>query len=552
MVLMPCSKCCKISWRCFTDGDDYTCVGPNDTPPDGWTTDGISHATELDCMANCGVIQCYRNTAEQRQYRCFSSLELDPDQKIWQPTSTVIYEGKEACETDCGPRGMCCLPEGTCINTTGTDCAYRGGTFFEGYVSTSCAQFGFDPLCSKVDCENILCFEDGQPEECVTYTVKIKATNQTPESQSAGVLSWVDGTPSQNPYPFNQDVEPSPYGPKIDSIWPNEELDWESAVTVGPDEEGELVASLNISELMSLRSHWNAQQPDNQLPDTAGEPLYTGSFGCEVESVIPFRVLGCDTGCLQLWFGDSKQSLCNLPEDAGKVILRYTDPDCQLPGCPNEIVYEAGGLVEIGRSFLSIPTGSPSIPCIGNCEYGDAGEIITCNPCSGGYTVKTELEYWFGPYGSGGPVSPAFLWWPTSEDQSKGWTLGTAYNVRHVQEWEITVSINPVDCDEQRKAKADKEKDAFMGLRNKAPTTGPGTELKNMLAAWGIHAKKGGGCKCRDMEVKMNRWGSDCTKHMDAIVDHLQAEAKKRGLPFVRRAGEMLVKRAINRFEKES
>ncbi len=86
------------------------------------------------------------------------------------------------------------------------------------------------------------------------------------------------------------------------------------------------------------------------------------------------------------------------------------------------------------------------------------------------------------------------------------------------------------------------------------PTTktgGPGTEL-NTLAAWGIHAKKGGGCKCRDWEVKMNRWGSDCRQHMDAIVDHLQAEAKKRNLPFVRKAGEMLVKRAIKRFEKES
>ena len=83
-------------------------------------------------------------------------------------------------------------------------------------------------------------------------------------------------------------------------------------------------------------------------------------------------------------------------------------------------------------------------------------------------------------------------------------------------------------------------------------TTGPGTHLKNMLAAWGIHAKKGGGCKCSDWEVKMNRWGSDCSKHMDAIVDHLQAEAKKRKLPFVRKAGEMLVKRAIKRFEKES
>ena len=68
-------------------------------------------------------------------------------------------------------------------------------------------------------------------------------------------------------------------------------------------------------------------------------------------------------------------------------------------------------------------------------------------------------------------------------------------------------------------------------------TTGPGTELKNTLASWGIHPKKSGGCKCKDMEVKMNRLGSACKepKNLQMIVDHLQAEAKKRNLPFVRK-----------------
>ena len=84
--------------------------------------------------------------------------------------------------------------------------------------------------------------------------------------------------------------------------------------------------------------------------------------------------------------------------------------------------------------------------------------------------------------------------------------------------------------------------------------TGPGTHLKEMLEAWGIHAKKSGGCKCKDMEVKMNRLGSDCKEpaNLKMIVDHLQAEAKKRKLPFVRKAGELLVLRAVKRFEKES
>ena len=84
--------------------------------------------------------------------------------------------------------------------------------------------------------------------------------------------------------------------------------------------------------------------------------------------------------------------------------------------------------------------------------------------------------------------------------------------------------------------------------------TGPGTHLKEMLEAWGIHAKKGGGCKCKDMEVKMNRLGSACKepKNLQMIVDHLQAEAKKRNLPFVRKVGEMLVLRAVKKFENNS
>lgn len=89
---------------------------------------------------------------------------------------------------------------------------------------------------------------------------------------------------------------------------------------------------------------------------------------------------------------------------------------------------------------------------------------------------------------------------------------------------------------------------------NKTMTTktgGPGTELANMLKAWGIHPKKSGGCKCKDMEVRMNRLGSACKdpKNLKMIVDHLQAEAKKRNLPFVRKVGEMLVLRAVKKFE---
>ena len=81
-------------------------------------------------------------------------------------------------------------------------------------------------------------------------------------------------------------------------------------------------------------------------------------------------------------------------------------------------------------------------------------------------------------------------------------------------------------------------------------TTGPGTQLAKTLKAWGIKGEKG--CKCTSMERLMNKWKSACATepHLTSIVDHLQKEAKKRGLPFVRKLGEMLVKRAVRQSEK--
>lgn len=76
---------------------------------------------------------------------------------------------------------------------------------------------------------------------------------------------------------------------------------------------------------------------------------------------------------------------------------------------------------------------------------------------------------------------------------------------------------------------------------------GPGTELKKLLSRIGIKAE--GGCKCNDRAIKMDEmerlepgW---CERNIDEIVGWLEEEAKKRGLPFIRAVGKMLVKRAI-------
>jgi hypothetical protein len=74
--------------------------------------------------------------------------------------------------------------------------------------------------------------------------------------------------------------------------------------------------------------------------------------------------------------------------------------------------------------------------------------------------------------------------------------------------------------------------------------SGPGTELKKLLAAVGIQATPTCSCnaKAREMDVRGVDW---CEANIDTIVGWLREEATKRKLPFVDMAGRLLVKRAI-------
>lgn len=78
-------------------------------------------------------------------------------------------------------------------------------------------------------------------------------------------------------------------------------------------------------------------------------------------------------------------------------------------------------------------------------------------------------------------------------------------------------------------------------------TTGPGTELANLLKWFGIKAKEKG-CGCKSFQKKMDRGGPQwCRDHKEEILDHLAKEAKKRRLPFIRLAAEKLLELAIRR-----
>lgn len=75
-------------------------------------------------------------------------------------------------------------------------------------------------------------------------------------------------------------------------------------------------------------------------------------------------------------------------------------------------------------------------------------------------------------------------------------------------------------------------------------TSGPGTELKKLLATVGIKASPN--CSCNARAKLMDQRGCDWVEaNVDTVVGWLREEATKRGLPFIDAAGRLLVKRAI-------
>lgn len=78
---------------------------------------------------------------------------------------------------------------------------------------------------------------------------------------------------------------------------------------------------------------------------------------------------------------------------------------------------------------------------------------------------------------------------------------------------------------------------------------GPGTELHRILAKFGFRMKPGCGCRqhIREMNQRGWRW---CEQNQETIVGWLQAEARRRRLPFSTLAARAMVRRAIHRAKK--
>lgn len=79
---------------------------------------------------------------------------------------------------------------------------------------------------------------------------------------------------------------------------------------------------------------------------------------------------------------------------------------------------------------------------------------------------------------------------------------------------------------------------------------GPGTELKKLLARFGIRA--GRNCWCNARAAEMDRRGPKwCRENLDTIVAWLEDEAARRKLRFYRFGASLLVRLAIRRAQRE-
>lgn len=80
---------------------------------------------------------------------------------------------------------------------------------------------------------------------------------------------------------------------------------------------------------------------------------------------------------------------------------------------------------------------------------------------------------------------------------------------------------------------------------------GVGTELKKILAAFGI--KSNNNCSCNEKAKLLNENGIEWAKqNVEEISSWLEEEAGKRKLPYFKYVGKKLIKLAIHRAEKLS
>ena len=95
--------------------------------------------------------------------------------------SNNVLAGTVDCDCDSGEYGGCCYPDGSCVNTTETDCLAAGGTFYG--IGSDCATITCDTptegvcpdLIIEVDEDSWTCVAEYDPRQRLTYTFTVSA-----------------------------------------------------------------------------------------------------------------------------------------------------------------------------------------------------------------------------------------------------------------------------------------------------------------------------------------------------------------------------------------
>ena len=84
-------------------------------------------------------------------------------------------------------------------------------------------------------------------------------------------------------------------------------------------------------------------------------------------------------------------------------------------------------------------------------------------------------------------------------------------------------------------------------------SSGPGTELKALLAGFPFYITSSPTCSCNARARQMDEWGPDeCERQMDVILGWMKEQATARKLPFIRPVVKFMVQRAIALSRKRS
>lgn len=389
MFLGGCPCCGRPScWRCYTDGTDYECVGPDDTPQTGWLPVGDCHETEDECKEEC----------------------IAP------------------------PVGLCCIPPLTlngpyqCENITKEECKSKGGNFYEGYESEFCDQLEVDPLCGQ----GIMC-EDDEPKcvdqgifECIEYTVTIDSIEK---QLTECALSFTNGTTFGNGYPISENLSP-PCGPEIPGFTPK--FRWlENSVTIRDGEIGVLTAEIDLGNLISINAHQNALFPDSPNPPTADSPNYSGDVSCKIIQEFPFFVVGCiisgDNGSAEISIGRPFPPKCQLPSDT-----------YQLDGNRNGDQFVVG-TNEFVAGVSELKTFTPGVLRLPFCLCGDS--------C---VSEEFDVKYTFGSKDFG--FETVRWWPSNEPRPQDNFFLGTEWIIESDQEWTLSLTQTVVECEDIKKS----------------------------------------------------------------------------------------------------